>query len=166
MSKSRLASFIVAFVFNVAHAGQALQSVADPAHGRRWELDWDAVYVYDAASGNLVRRIKLPGVIFSGAPDAGSPALLLTSSGGAIVSSNACPRLWRIGPTYFEVEPLDLAVDTVKDFGFTTLAWADENRGVLHATATSSAGTWRIDLRSATALPLGSARIVGHATNQ
>ena len=131
---------------------QALRVKADLARGRRWELDWGVASAYDTASGQLIRRIRLPGANFSVARESCLPDMLLSRSGALIVSSNAQPSLWRISPSRFEVERYDIELDSDndKDFGFTGLAWgADEN--VLFAVSATTGTLWRIDLVSAKA---------------
>ena len=142
---------------------RALRVKADLAHGRRWELGWGAVYVYDVASEQLVRRIPLPGASFAGAREACLPDILLSRSGALFVSSNAQPVLWRISPARFEVERYDIAVDSDKDndFGFSGLAWGADEK-VLYAVSAVMGTLWRIDLDSAAASKIAlSSRIPG-----
>jgi hypothetical protein len=133
-------------------AHEVLRVKEDRARGRRWELGWGAAYVYDVASGQLVRRIPLPRASFAAAREACLPDMLLSRSGALIVSSNANPALWRISPTRFEVELFDIAVDSNKDndFGFSGLAW-DVDEKVLYAASAVMGTLWRIDLESAAA---------------
>jgi len=133
-------------------AHQVLRVKEDLARGRRWELGWGAAYAYDVASGQLIRRVPLPGASFSGARETCLPDMLLSRSGALIVSSNAQPALWRISPAHFEVERFDIAVDSdkVKDFGFSGLAWGADEKALYGVSAVM--GTlWRIDLDSAAA---------------
>ena len=130
---------------------QALRVLTDPARGRRWELGLGEVFVYDTASGALIRRIRLPGASFSGARGACLPGMVLARDGALIVSSNANPALWRISPTRFELERFEVTLDSDqdKDFGFSTLAWGDDE--TLHGTSAIMGTSWRIDLEAATA---------------
>lgn len=45
----------------------AVRVKMDPPRARRWELGWEAAFVYDAANGHLIRRIPLTGASVSGA---------------------------------------------------------------------------------------------------
>ena len=175
MSKCHLASLVIraafilagAFVSGTAIAGttsssgerthETLGVVADPAHGRRWELGLGEVLVYDTASSALIRRIRLPDAIFSGARGACRPGMVLTRGGSLIVASNANPRLWVIGSAHFEVESFELALDSDqdKDFGFSTLAWGPD--GTLRGTSAMMGTAWRIDLESRTATKIAAA---------
>jgi hypothetical protein len=142
---------------------QVLRVKEDLARGRRWELGWGAAYVYDVASGQLIRRIPLPAASFAASRDTCLPDMLLSRSGALIVSSNAQPALWRISPTRFEVERFDIAVDSDKDndFGFSGLAW-DVDERVLYAASAVMGTLWRIDLESSAASKIAlSSRIRG-----
>lgn len=142
---------------------QVLRVKEDLARGRRWELGWGAAYVYDVASGQLIRRIPLPGASFAAAREACLPDMMLSRSGALIVSSNAQPALWRISPARFEVERFDIAVDSDKDndFGFSGLAWGADEK-VVYAASAVMGTLWRIDLESAAASKIAlSSRIPG-----
>jgi hypothetical protein len=144
-------------------AHQVLRVKDDLAQGRRWELGWGVVYVYDVASGQLIRRIPLPAASLAAAREACLPDMLLSRSGALIVSSNAQPALWRISPTHFEVERFDIAVDSHKDndFGFSGLAWGADER-VIYGASSVMGSLWRIDLQSAAASKIAlSSRIRG-----
>ena len=85
MSKCHAVIFVVPAVILFAGCSEPLAPVAEPvsareesvhqvlrvkedlARGRRWELGWGAAYVYDAASGQLIRRIPLPAASFAAA---------------------------------------------------------------------------------------------------
>jgi hypothetical protein len=136
----------------------AVRVQLDLARGRRWELRWDAVSVHDIASGELVRRIPLPGAAFSASRDSCLPDMLLSRSGALIVSSNVHPRLWRVSPARFEVEVYDIAVngDEGKEFGFTSLAWGNSER-TLFARSAPGGTQWRIDPVAGGAVKVGSA---------
>jgi hypothetical protein len=169
MSKCHLATLIIPAVFTLGgvvacgtaaaettplsemRTHQALRVLADPARGRRWELGLGEVFVYDTASGALIRRIRLPGASFTGARGACLPGMVLARDGALIVSSNANPALWRISPARFELERFELTLDSDqdKDFGFSTLAWGDDE--TLQGTSAIMGSSWRIDLESATA---------------
>ncbi len=124
----------------------------DLARGRRWELGGGHVLAYDMASGELLRRISLPGGIVSGSRDSCLPDMIVGRSGALIVSSNARARLWRISPARYEVEIFDLALDRDedKDLGFGNLAW-ESNETILSATSSPMGTPWRIDLAAAKA---------------
>lgn len=132
-----------------------VNALTDLARGRRWELEWGAVSVYDAASGELLRRIALPGATFAAARDSCPPDILLSRSGALVVSSNAQPRFWRISPERFEVEVYDIApnAENDKDFGFIGLGWIN-GENVLQATSSATRTTWRVDLHAGTAVKL------------
>jgi hypothetical protein len=144
-------------------AHEVLRVKEDLARGRRWELGWGAAYVYDAASGQLIRRIPLPGASFSAARETCPPDMLLSRSGALIVSSNAHTALWRISPTRFEVERFDIEVDSDKDkdFGFSGLAW-DVDEKVLYAVSAVMGTLWRIDLESAAARKIAVTPAIDH----
>jgi hypothetical protein len=122
----------------------------DLARGMRWELGWGSVTAYDIASGQRLRVIALTGANLSGARESCMPDMLLGRSGALIVSSNVQPVLWRISPSHFEVERLDIAVDSdaEKDFGFTSLRWGENERAIYAGASTGA--VWRIDLVSGT----------------
>ena len=84
-------------------SAQPVRALMDLARGRRWELEWGAVSVYDAASDELLRRVQLPGATFAAARDSCPPDIVLSRNGALVVSSNAQPRFWRISPERFEV---------------------------------------------------------------
>ena len=131
-------------------ASQPLGLREDRARGMRWELSWGSVAAYDIASGTRLRVVPLEGANQSGAIESCVPDMLLGRTGALIVSSNAQPVLWRVSPARFEVERLDIELDSDgdKDFGFTSLAWG-ENERVLYAGANTGT-VWRIDLATAT----------------
>jgi hypothetical protein len=124
----------------------------DPAHGRRWELAWGAVFVYDDAGDELLRRIPLTGASLSDTPSTCRPDLLVSRSGEVIVSSNAQPTLWRIDADIAAVRRYDVALDSDgdKDFGFSALAWSSDEQ-VLYAASAIMGTLWRIDLDRAAA---------------
>ena len=128
----------------------ALRVQADLARGARWELGWDHVSVFDIASERRLREVTLPGAINSGATC--PPDMILARNGALFVSSNSVPRLWRVSPSRFEVEVLDIELDSdrEKDFGFTGLAWSVDER-ILYASSAMTGTLWRIDLATAKA---------------
>ena len=80
MSKSHLASFIAAlFVSGSVLAEPVLRTKLDVARGHRWELGAGTVSLY-AIGGDLIRRVRLPGAIFSGSRDACPPDMLVAVS--------------------------------------------------------------------------------------
>ena len=135
-----------------AEASPAFRVQVDLARGRRWELGWDGAAAYDIASGELIRRVSLPGATFAGDRDSCLPDMILSRSGALIVSSNIEPRLWRVSPARFEVEVYDVATDgdEDKDFGFANLAWGASEK-MLYAAGSPTGTPWRIDLVSGTA---------------
>lgn len=168
MSKSHVAVLAVAVAFaltgcvesgqagTVAKAqvadGSVLQVKEDRARGRRWELGWGTVDVYDIATDELVHVVRLEGANLSGGRQVGLPDMVLTRFGAVIVSSNAQPALWRISPERFEVERFDLQVDSDhdKDFGFTALTWSAGERE-LFGVSTATGSLWRLDLATSKA---------------
>ena len=137
-------------------ASPMLRVREDLARGTRWELAWGTVYVYDIATGQLMKSISLQGANLSASRDTRLPDMLLTRSGAMIVSSNAQPSLWRISPERFEVERFDVEVDRDhdKDFGFSDLAWSADGRE-LHAVSAATGSAWRIDLARGKATKVG-----------
>jgi hypothetical protein len=133
-------------------SSQTLRVKLDLARGRRWELGWDGLFAYDIASGELARKVTLPGATFAGDRDSAYPDMILSRSGAVIVSSNIEPRLWRVSPARFEVEVYDVETgdDAEIDFGFTQLAWVADER-ILQAKATPIGSEWIIDLGTGTA---------------
>ena len=132
--------------------GQPLAIALDLSRGRRWEMRWDEIIARDIASGEVERRIRLPGATLAGARDSSLPGMVLGRSGALYVSSNVQPRLWRVSPSRFEVEiyDIELAQDTGKDVGFADLAW-EANESTLRAKGAPEGTAWRIELHSATA---------------
>ena len=124
-----------------------LQVKEDLARGRRWELGWGSLDVYDIATDQLVHVVRLEGANLSGGREVAPPDMVMTRFGAVIVSSNAQPSIWRISPSRFEVERFDLEVDSDhdKDFGFTALTWSAGERE-LFAVSTATGSLWRIDL--------------------
>ena len=140
----------------VAHAVEPavalLRSGRDLARGRRWELGWDAVVAYDAATNRPIRRVALEGASLTQARGACSPDMLLERSGALLVSSNSQPVLWRVSPERFEVERFEIRLDDAhgRDIGFSGLAWSRDGR-TLYAMDASTRAPWRIDLASLSA---------------
>jgi hypothetical protein len=136
-------------------SAQPVRALMDLARGRRWELEWGAVSVYDAASDELLRRVQLPGATFAAARDSCPPDIVLSRNGALVVSSNAQPRFWRISPERFEVEVYDITANAEddKDFGFIGLGWID-GENILQAASSATHTAWRIDLRAGAAVKL------------
>jgi outer membrane protein assembly factor BamB len=130
--------------------------LVDSGHGRRWELTWASVTAYDIASGKRLRTLRLPHAIVSGARESCPPAMVLDRNGGLYVSSNVEPRLWRISPSLFEIEILDVELesDRDKEIGFTRLAWS-ANEGFLQAVNAATGTLWQIDLATGRARKVG-----------
>ncbi len=174
MSKCHAAIFILSATVTLAACVESRDPVTEPrakaeeaaspmlrvkedlARGRRWELGWGTVHVYDIATGLLVQSISLQGANLSASRDTRLPDMLLTPSGAMIISSNAQPSLWRISPERFEVERFDVEVDrdNDKDFGFSDLAWTAGGRE-LHAVSAATGSAWRIDLARGKATKVG-----------
>ena len=129
-------------------SGASLRTGKDLARGRRWELGWDAVIAYDAATNRPIRRVALEGASLTHARGACNPDMLLDRTGALLVSSNSQPVLWRVSPERFEVERFELRVeDERRDVGFSRLSWSPDGR-TLHAVDASTREHWRIDLAS------------------
>ena len=124
-----------------------LRVKVDLARGRRWELGWGAVAVYDAATNRPIRRIPLEGANLTSARGACLPDLVLDRAGAALVSSNLQPVLWRVSPERFEVERFDLGLehDRGRDVGFSSLTWSPDRKSLLALDA-STRTPWRIDM--------------------
>jgi hypothetical protein len=134
----------------VVQAAQPATPIAvklDLARGRRWELGWGAVAVYDAATNRPIRRIVLEGANLTSARGSCLPDLVLDRSGALLVSSNVQPVLWRVSPERFEVERFELRLegDRGQDVGFSNLTWSGD-RNALYALAASTRTPWHIDL--------------------
>ena len=169
MSKSHAAILILSAIVTLAACVESREPVAeflakaeeaaspmlrvreDLARGTRWELAWGTVYVYDIATGQLIRSVSLQGANLSASRDTRLPDMLLSRSGAMIVSSNAQPSLWRISPERFDVE---VDRDHDKDFGFSDLAWSADGRE-LHAVSAATGSAWRIDLARGKATKVG-----------
>lgn len=130
---------------------QPLQVKTDPVSGRRYELTWGAVRVYDAATSRPIGRIALPGAFGVAAHGVREPDLAIAPSGDLIVSSNIQPTIWRINASTLQVARQDIALqaEADRDFGFTRLHWSHD--GQLYATSSISGSEWRIDLAQGTA---------------
>ena len=124
-----------------------LQVKVDLARGRRWQLGWGTVDVFDIPTDELIHVVKLDGATLSASRDTRLPDMLMTPSGAMLVTSNAQPVVWRISPERFEVErfALELDSDHDKDFGFSGLEWKAGGRE-LHAVNAVNGSVWRIDL--------------------
>jgi hypothetical protein len=126
-----------------------LRTGKDLARGRRWELGWDAVVVYDAATNRPIRRVALEGASLTPARGTCRPDMLLDRTGALLVASNSQPVLWRVSPERFEVERFEIRLDDERgrDVGFSGLAWSADGR-TLYALDASTRAPWRIDLSS------------------
>ena len=127
-----------------AEIGQdALRVRTDTARGRLWVLGVDGVRVYDTASRRLIRRVELPG--WSVAQFICNPDLALDRAGGAVISSNVQPRLWRVNGDTFDVkeEVVTLREREGWDMGFGALALAPD--GSLLALAANAGSLWKLD---------------------
>jgi hypothetical protein len=144
----------------VERPGAPLRTGNDLARGRRWELDWGAVSVYDAATNRPVRRVALEGASLAHARGACRPDMLLDRTGALLVSSNSQPVLWRVSPERFEVERFEIRLDDERgrDVGFGGLAWSADG-WTLYALDASTRTQWRIDLSSLRAVRVEAAGV-------
>ena len=128
--------------------GPSLRTASDVARGRRWELQWDAVVVYDAVTNRPIRRMALEGAGLTHARGVCRPDMLLDRSGAVLVSSNSEPVLWRVSLERF-VERFEVRVDDDhgRDMGFSALEWSPDGR-TIEALDASTRSPWRIDLAS------------------
>jgi len=127
-----------------AEIGQdALRVRTDAARGRLWVLGVDDVRIYDASSRRLIRRVELRG--WSVARFICNPDLALDRAGGAVISSNAESRFWRVNGDTFEVkeEVVTLREREGWDMGFGALALAPD--GSLLALAANAASLWKLN---------------------
>jgi len=153
MSKCHIAMFAASLF--ASHAAADPGTMLDPTRGYRWELHGATVSLH-AIGGGLIREVRLPGAIFASSRDASPPDMLvMPRTGELIVASNATPRLWRVHPTRREMQVYDieLAAERDKDFGFSALAAAPDER-TLYARSSTSSTAWRIDLGTQAARPL------------
>jgi hypothetical protein len=134
-----------------------LRVQVDARRGRAWVLKADALYVYDALTRRLVKRIELPGWLLIDDTFSCAPDLAIAPTGAALVTSNAVPVLWQIDFQTLSVRQhwLKLDADQTKDIGFTGLAFGRGGRD-LFGVSSSQRSAWRIDLQAAGAhkLPL------------
>jgi hypothetical protein len=174
MSKSRVARFILSASFilsacvepqgaaapveSTVEAGAPLGVVIDLARARRWELGWSSVSAYDLATGRRIRTVPLPRMISSAAAASCLPEMILARSGALIVASNIQPVLWRVSPSRFEVERIEIQLDTDtdQDIGFTRLAWS-AGESALHAVSAPTGTLWRIDVAGGKGEKMGQA---------
>jgi hypothetical protein len=135
----------------------ALHTQMDARRNRLWVLENDAVYLFDAATRRLIRRVELPGWLNAGESSSCAPALALAPSGAAFVTSNITPTIWEIDPQLFVVRQhrLSLDADNDKDVGFTELAFS-ANGERLFGVSSLLGSVWTIDLAedSAQKVPL------------
>lgn len=163
MSKSKVgvsilvAASVIGFVTpQHSFAGSSVAVVVDRAHDRRWELAWGSVAAYDIESGKLLRTLRLPHAFLSGSRESCAPDMIVDRNGVLFVSSNVEPKLWRIGPTRFEIEILDLELDSdrEREIGFTRLAWNGDG-SVLQAVNAATGTSWQVDVVAGTARKVG-----------
>jgi hypothetical protein len=134
------------------HSAPSLRALVDPSGTHRWELQWDSVSLYDAATSQFIRRFALGGAAQSSSRDFCPPDIVADGSGGAYVTSNVQPVLWRVQPATGLVVRHDLAVDSdgAKDFGFIALDRSAD--GVtLYGVSSNDGATWLLDPRARTA---------------
>jgi hypothetical protein len=136
---------------------QSTRLVRDAARNNVWVLQPDALYLHDAATRALKKRIELPGWLWVGEPYGCGPALVLGPAGEAVVTSDVAPTLWRVDPRSLQVSvhALALSHDADKDVGFSTLAYSSE-QGAFIAVSGTQGSLWRIDARLTRAERIGS----------
>src|SRR5690242_18741411 len=125
----------------------ALHTRIDARRNRTWALEDDAVYVFDAATARLIKRIELPGWTFVDESFGCPPDLALTPSGAALVTSNIIPTIWEIDPQVFAVRQhrLSLDADNDKDVGFSGLLFSVDGE-MLFGVSSFPGSVWTIDL--------------------
>jgi hypothetical protein len=133
----------------------ALQIQVDASRNRVWVLTTDGVSLYDSATRKLVKRIALPRWVVVAGLHSCAPALAISPSGSALVTSNTLPVLWEIEATSLAVRRIDLSLNTDydRDVGFTGLAFGPGGESLFGVSSTAGSA-WRIDLAAATASKL------------
>jgi hypothetical protein len=163
MSTGSVKAILISFSLAVATAlagesaqPRALRVVHDASRNQVWVLGHDAVYLHDATSQALKGRFVLPDWAYLKQDFACAPDLAVDAKGGAVISSNATGRMWRIDPQQSEVTMHEVVPDADRgqDFGFTGLVYAADQGAFFAASTTGS--LWRIDplLRRAQKIPL------------
>lgn len=125
----------------------AIHTQMDAGRNRLWVLERDAVYLFDAATRRLIKRVELPDWSFAGESFSCAPDLALAPSGAALVTSNVTPTIWEIDPQLLVVRQhrLSLDADNDKDVGFTGLAFS-VNGEKLFGVSALLGSVWTIDL--------------------
>lgn len=139
------------------HETRAILVRRDELRARTWLLRADALYLYEDEPGTRARRFALPGWIYVTPRLAREPDLLVEAGGTVLVSSNIVPALWRVDPEASSTTELELELhpETSRDFGFTTLRFAQN--GALHASGSIDRSRWQVDLLNRRAIRLGGA---------
>ena len=109
-----------------------LRYQSDAARSRLWVLTADGVELYEAATGEQMAQVALPGWLWVGRQFACPPDLAIGPRGEAVISSNVVPTLWRVDPVTLVASKHELAIedDAGRDIGFTALVYS-ATRGVL-----------------------------------
>jgi hypothetical protein len=133
----------------------ALRLQVDAQRNRVWALNIDAVYLYDIATRQLIRRVELPRWTMANDIAVCAPDLVLTSAGSALVTSNVMPNIWEIDAQGLTVREHEVALDadTDKDVGFTGLAFGRDGRD-LYGVSALHGSAWRIELAAGRARKL------------
>jgi hypothetical protein len=128
---------------------QALRVKADAARNRLWVLGLQDVFVYDINAKQAIKRIALPAWSVAGIQC--PPDMILDSSGSALISSNAEPRLWKIDAENFSVKEHAIRLLGKENWetGFGALAFAAD--GSLYALSSFAGSLWRIELAKSSA---------------
>jgi len=125
----------------------ALHTQLDARRNHLWVLDDDALYLYDAGTRRLIKRVELPDWSFVGESFSCAPGLALAPSGAALVTSNVIPTIWEIDPQSLVVRRHRLALDADNDndVGFTGLAFSMNGEN-LFGVSSLLGSVWTIDL--------------------
>lgn len=141
-----------------SRSGSPLRALADSNGAHRWELQWESLSLYDAATSRLIRRFPLEGAAQSSARGMCPPDIVEGAAGAVYVTSNIQPVLWRVHPGAARAEKLDLAIDQdhSRDFGFTGLSISADG-STLYGVSSTDGAAWRLEPRAAKAYKVGTA---------
>jgi len=118
----------------------------DVERNRVWLLTREGLAIYDPAAPNRILRVPVHGWRIGRDPHGCLPDLALDPRGGAVISSDIMPVLWRVDPETLAVTRHELRVDDDRDkeVGFTYLRYLPAQQAYL--AASGPRGTiWRID---------------------
>jgi hypothetical protein len=103
--------------------------------------------VIDLAAKRRITSVKLANWLYAGAGTNCLPDLRVDARGGAIVTDNVQPKLWRINAEDASADERSVKFDsrTMIDAGFSALAIADD--GTLFGAIAAPGTLWRIDSR-------------------